>query len=174
MRFLQHQKVISMKSGLVSIALIMGGFIISPMLQAQDSSVSTATGAAQAPSMPTTLFAPQNVSSLIKTDTQVGTGDEARYGSNVEVHYTGWLYNPRVENLHGAKFDSSLDAGKPFVFMLGARQVVKGWDLGVMGMKVGGKRTLVIPSYLGYSTNGSGSIPPNTHLVFDIELLSVK
>ena len=92
----------------------------------------------------------------------------------MEVHYTGWLYNPKKESLHGAKFDSSLDAGTAFSFIVGGREVIKGWDLGVVGMKVGGKRTLLIPSYLGYSTKGSGAIPPNSHLVFDIELLTVK
>ena len=118
--------------------------------------------------------APLHISSLGKIDTLVGTGTEAVYGSRVEVHYTGWLYNPKTENLHGAKFDSSRDAGTPFSFMVGGREVIKGWDLGVVGMKVGGKRTLLIPSYLGYSTMVSGSIPPNSHLVFDIELLNVK
>jgi FKBP-type peptidyl-prolyl cis-trans isomerase FkpA len=118
--------------------------------------------------------APLHIASLGKIDTLVGTGAEAVYGSRVEVHYTGWLYNPKSENLHGTKFDSSLDAGTAFSFVVGGREVIKGWDLGVVGMKVGGKRTLLIPSYLGYSTKGSGSIPPNSHLVFDIELLNVK
>lgn len=122
----------------------------------------------------TPAAAPLHIASLGKIDTQVGTGAEAVYGSRVEVHYTGWLYNPKSDNLHGAKFDSSLDAGTPFSFLVGGREVIKGWDLGVVGMKVGGKRTLLIPSYLGYSTKGSGSIPPNSHLVFDIELLNVK
>ena len=118
--------------------------------------------------------APLHIASLGKVDTEIGTGAEAVYGSRVEVHYTGWLYNPKAENLHGAKFDSSRDSGTAFSFLLGGREVIKGWDLGVVGMKVGGKRTLLIPSYLGYSTKGSGSIPPNSHLVFDIELLNVK
>ena len=118
--------------------------------------------------------APLHITALGKIDTEVGTGAEAVYGSQVEVHYTGWLYDPKAPNLHGAKFDSSRTSGNPFTFQVGGRQVIKGWDLGVVGMKVGGKRTLMIPSYLGYSTAGSGAIPPNTHLVFDIELLSVK
>ena len=143
----------------------------STMLHAQvvsvDNSAAAASAAKSAP-------APLHISALGKIDTQIGTGPEAVYGSLAEVHYTGWLYNPKADNLHGKKFDSSLDAGTPFSFQVGARQVIKGWDLGVVGMKVGGKRTLLIPSYLGYSTNGSGGIPPNTHLVFDIELLSVK
>lgn len=118
--------------------------------------------------------APQKVTALIKNDTQIGSGEEAVYGSHVKVHYTGWLYDPKAANLHGPKFDSSRDGGPAFEFHLGARQVIKGWDMGVTGMKVGGKRTLIIPSYLGYSTAGSGNIPPNAHLIFDIELLEVK
>ncbi|MBI3284121.1 MAG: FKBP-type peptidyl-prolyl cis-trans isomerase [Burkholderiales bacterium] len=139
----------------------------------------TLHGAAQAdsdnqPAAALSQPAPLHVASLIKTDTEIGSGAEATYGALLEVHYTGWLYNHKAENLHGQKFDSSRDAGKPLTFQLGARQVIRGWELGVQGMKVGGKRTLIIPSYLGYSTAGSGTIPPNTHLVFDIELLSVK
>ena len=143
---------------------------LTPGLHAQSVAPDAATSAPSA----APAAAPLHIASLGKIDTQVGTGTEAVYGSMVEVHYTGWLYNHKVENLHGAKFDSSRDAGTPFVFQVGGRQVIKGWDLGVVGMKVGGKRTLMIPSYLGYSTKGSGSIPPNSHLVFDIELLSVK
>lgn len=140
----------------------------SPALYAQNAVTEIAANA------PAAAPAPLHIASLGKIDTQIGTGAEAVYGSMVEVHYTGWLYNHKVENLHGAKFDSSRDSGTPFVFQVGGRQVIKGWDLGVVGMKVGGKRTLLIPSYLGYSTKGSGSIPPNAHLVFDIELLTVK
>jgi FKBP-type peptidyl-prolyl cis-trans isomerase FkpA len=109
---------------------------------------------------------PLHIQKLTPVDTQVGTGDEVKNGDLVEVHYTGWMYNNKAPNLHGAKFDSSRDAGTPFTFLVGGRQVIRGWDMGVMGMKVGGKRTLLIPAYLAYSTQGSGSIPPNTHLVF--------
>jgi FKBP-type peptidyl-prolyl cis-trans isomerase FkpA len=154
-----------MKSGLFAIALLFSAAIAAPELYAQSQSEPNGT---------VNPAAPQKVTSLVKLDTQIGTGDEAVYGSHVEVHYTGWLYDPKAINLHGLKFDSSLNAGAPFAFHLGARQVIKGWDLGVIGMKVGGKRTLIIPSYLGYSTAGSANIPPNTHLIFDIELLSVK
>ena len=143
---------------------------LSPTLHAQNVAADNSASAPNAAA----AQAPLHISSLGKIDTQIGTGAEAVYGSQVEVHYTGWLYNPKTENLHGTKFDSSRDAGTPFVFQVGGRQVIKGWDLGVVGMKVGGKRTLLIPSFLGYSTKGSGSIPPNAHLVFDIELLSVK
>ena len=105
------------------------------------------------------------------TDTTVGTGAEATPGHKVSVHYTGWLYN---NDKKGNKFDSSLDRGQPFSFTLGAHQVIQGWDLGVAGMKVGGKRTLIIPPDLGYGARGAGGvIPPNATLTFDVELLKV-
>ncbi len=118
--------------------------------------------------------APLHLHKLGIIDTLVGTGDEAVNGSAVEVHYTGWLYNHKALNQRGKKFDSSRDAGVPLGIQLGARQVIRGWDMGLVGMKVGGKRTLMIPAYLGYSTQGSGNIPPNSHLVFEVELMSVK
>ncbi|MDX2021354.1 MAG: FKBP-type peptidyl-prolyl cis-trans isomerase [Deltaproteobacteria bacterium] len=97
-----------------------------------------------------------------------GTGDEATAGQTVSVHYTGWLTD-------GTKFDSSLDRGKPFAFRLGAGMVIKGWDQGVAGMKVGGKRKLTIPAELGYGQRGAGGvIPPGATLVFDVELLGVS
>src|SRR3982074_3211893 len=102
------------------------------------------------------------------TDDQVGTGTEAQKGKTVSVHYTGWL-------LDGTKFDSSRDRNQPFSFPLGQGQVIKGWDEGVAGMKVGGKRTLVIPPDLGYGARGAGGvIPPNATLKFEVELLDVK
>jgi FKBP-type peptidyl-prolyl cis-trans isomerase len=105
------------------------------------------------------------------TDTTVGTGAEATAGHKVSVHYTGWLYNNGEK---GKKFDSSLDRGQPFSFGLGAQQVIKGWDEGVAGMKVGGKRTLIIPPELGYGARGAGGvIPANATLMFDVELLKV-
>jgi FKBP-type peptidyl-prolyl cis-trans isomerase len=116
-----------------------------------------------------------NVTELIKTDTQLGTGAEALAGSSVTVHYTGWLYDPTVTDSKGAKFDSSRDRGMPFEFPLGAGHVIKGWDLGVAGMKIGGQRTLVIPPHMGYGARGAGGvIPPNATLVFDVELLGVN
>ncbi|HYP84052.1 FKBP-type peptidyl-prolyl cis-trans isomerase [Variovorax sp.] len=111
-------------------------------------------------------------SGLQYEDTTVGSGDEARPGQQVQVHYTGWLYNNGVQ---GAKFDSSRDRNDPFVFALGAGQVIRGWDEGVAGMKVGGQRTLVIPAELGYGSRGAGGvIPPNATLKFDVELLAVR
>nr|WP_271200974.1 FKBP-type peptidyl-prolyl cis-trans isomerase [Methylopila turkensis] len=102
----------------------------------------------------------------------VGSGAEAVAGKTVQVHYTGWLDQNGAK---GAKFDSSRDRGDPFAFRLGAGQVIKGWDEGVAGMKVGGKRTLTIPAELGYGARGAGGvIPPNATLVFDVELLGVR
>lgn len=107
-------------------------------------------------------------SGLKYSDLVVGTGDLAIAGKTVSVHYTGWLTN-------GQKFDSSVDRGQLFSFPLGAGRVIKGWDEGVQGMRVGGKRKLTIPSDLGYGTRGAGgAIPPNAILVFDVELLGVR
>jgi FKBP-type peptidyl-prolyl cis-trans isomerase FkpA len=109
-----------------------------------------------------------NPSGLQVRDDVVGTGQEAKAGDNVSVHYTGTL-------LDGKKFDSSRDRGQPFQFALGAGQVIRGWDEGVAGMKVGGRRTLVIPPELGYGSRAMGSaIPANSTLVFDVELLGVR
>ena len=109
-----------------------------------------------------------------KKDTVVGTGKEAVSGRDVVVHYTGWLHSPAAPDLHGAKFDSSVGRG-PFTFPLGGGRVIKGWDEGVAGMKVGGKRTLIIPSEMAYGKRGAaGVIPPDATLVFDVELLDVK
>lgn len=111
-------------------------------------------------------------SGLKYIDNTVGAGTEAKVGNEVSVHYTGWLYN---NDTQGAKFDSSKDRGTPFDFNLGAGQVIKGWDEGVAGMKVGGNRTLIIPPGLGYGAYGAGGvIPPNATLKFDVELLAVK
>jgi len=106
-------------------------------------------------------------------DTVVGKGKPAVAGATVTVNYTGWLYAPKNKNQRGAQFDSS--AGRaPFTFPLGAGMVIKGWDQGVQGMKVGGKRTLIIPPELGYGPRAAGPIPPNSTLVFEVELLDVK
>jgi FKBP-type peptidyl-prolyl cis-trans isomerase FkpA len=116
-----------------------------------------------------------NITSLQVADTKVGTGAAASAGKEVTVHYTGWLYDPKAPDHHGKKFDSSRDHGEPFTFKLGAGQVIRGWDQGVAGMKIGGTRTLIIPSELGYGARGAGSvIPPHATLVFDVELLGVK
>mgnify|MGYP000010416061 FL=1 len=117
----------------------------------------------------------ENITELKKIDTQTGTGREAEPGFNVTVHYTGWLYDPAAKDGKGKKFDSSLDRGQPFNFFLGGGQVIQGWDEGFAGMKVGGKRTLIIPSEMGYGARGAGGvIPPNATLQFDVQLLAVK
>ena len=116
-----------------------------------------------------------NVNELIKKDVKVGEGREAEAGNNVQVHYTGWLYDPNSADNHGQKFDSSVDRGEPFEFLLGGGQVIQGWDQGVAGMKVGGKRTLIIPADMAYGARGAGGvIPPNATLVFDVELLGIR
>ena len=108
-------------------------------------------------------------SGLKYIDHVIGDGDEAQRGASVEVHYTGWLDD---KGKKGKKFDSSKDRNQPFIFMLGAGQVIRGWDEGVAGMKVGGKRELIIPPELGYGTRGAGNvIPPNSTLIFEVELL---
>jgi len=116
-----------------------------------------------------------NITSLQITDRTVGSGAQATAGKTVSVHYTGWLYDGKAADRHGKKFDSSRDRGEPFEFRLGAGMVIRGWDQGVAGMKVGGSRTLVIPSVLGYGSRGAGgAIPPDATLVFDVELLAVR
>ncbi len=110
-------------------------------------------------------------------DRVVGKGKEATLGTNVVVHYTGWFHKPLAPKQRGRKFDSSLDAGRePLEFQLGAGRVIKGWEQGVAGMKVGGKRTLIIPSALAYGKRGAGGgeIPPDADLIYDVELLKVK
>jgi FKBP-type peptidyl-prolyl cis-trans isomerase FkpA len=108
-----------------------------------------------------------------KTDTLAGSGKVAQPGSTVTVHYTGWLYAPKADKQHGEQFDSSV-GGAPFTFKLGAGKVIKGWDEGLVGMKVGGKRTIVVPAALGYGSRGAGPIPPNANLIFDVQLIEVK
>jgi FKBP-type peptidyl-prolyl cis-trans isomerase FkpA len=112
---------------------------------------------------------------LQKIDTVVGTGAVAASGNDVSVHYSGWLYDAKADKQRGKAFDSSVGRG-PFEFPLGAGRVIKGWDQGVAGMKVGGKRTLIIPADLAYGARGAGGglIPPGATLVFDVELLGVK
>jgi len=115
------------------------------------------------------------VTTLIKTDIKLGEGAEAVAGQHVSVHYTGWLYDEAAAEHKGKKFDSSRDGNEPFEFPLGAGHVIKGWDEGVAGMKVGGQRSLLIPPEMGYGKRGAGGvIPPNATLVFDVELLAVK
>ena len=111
-------------------------------------------------------------SGLQITDTKVGDGANPKTGQTCVMHYTGWLYQNGAK---GKKFDSSVDRGEPFEFAIGTHQVIRGWDEGVASMKVGGKRTLIIPPEMGYGARGAGGvIPPNATLIFDVELLDVK
>ena len=113
----------------------------------------------------------KTASGLQYDDITLGTGAEAKAGHHVSVHYTGWLFNDGVK---GTKFDSSKDRGQPFGFSLGGGQVIKGWDEGVAGMKIGGTRHLVIPANLGYGSRGAGGvIPPDATLLFEVDLLGV-
>ena len=121
--------------------------------------------------MPATTTA----SGLQYDDVTVGSGAAATAGTEVTVHYTGWLYDPTAANKRGKKFDSSKDRNDPFKFDLGAGMVIGGWDEGVQGMQVGGKRVLTIPPQLGYGARGAGGvIPPNATLVFEVELLGCE
>ena len=130
-------------------------------------------------SVPSGALPPAPVSAtnqeLKMTDVKVGSGAEAVAGRTVVVHYTGWLYDESAPEKKGAKFDSSRDRNEPFTFSLGGGQVIKGWDQGFAGMKVGGQRQLVIPPEMGYGARGAGGvIPPNATLLFDVELLDVR
>lgn len=116
-----------------------------------------------------------SVAALQLIEKAPGEGAVATPGSDVTVHYTGWIYDERKPDKRGEKFDSSVDRGEPFTFPLGAGQVIRGWDEGVAGMKTGGKRELLIPADLAYGASGAGGvIPPNASLVFEVELLGVK
>lgn len=115
------------------------------------------------------------MSELIKDDLEVGTGAEVTAGQTAVVHYTGWLHDPAKPEGKGQKFDSSRDHGDTFAFKVGGGQVIRGWDLGVAGMKVGGKRRLTIPPELGYGSRGAGGvIPGGATLVFDVELMAIR
>ena len=133
------------------------------------------TESAPATSEASATPAEATITSLVKDDVKVGTGAEASAGQTVSVHYTGWLYDPSAADKHGKKFDSSRDRGTPFQFPLGAGRVIKGWDQGVAGMKIGGQRTLTIPADMAYGARGAGGlIPPNATLIFDVELMGIE
>jgi peptidylprolyl isomerase len=137
----------------VSLAASMGGASLPASAQTKGNIVTTPSG-------------------LTITDTKVGTGASPKTGQICVMHYTGWLYENGAK---GRKFDSSVDRGQPFEFPIGTGRVIKGWDEGVASMKVGGKRTLVIPPQLGYGARGAGGvIPPNATLIFDVELLELR
>ena len=116
-----------------------------------------------------------SVAELERIDVEQGEGEAAQAGDEVAVHYTGWVYDEREPDLHGEQFDSSRERNEPFVFPLGAGQVIAGWDEGVTGMRVGGRRELRIPAEMAYGRRGAGGvIPPNASLVFDVELLEIR
>lgn len=137
----------------VALGLATGLLVAAPQLQAKDKSMTTASG-------------------LKIEDTKEGTGASPKTGQTCVMHYTGWLYE---NGQRGRKFDSSVDRNEPFAFSIGVGQVIKGWDEGVSTMKVGGKRTLIIPPEMGYGARGAGGvIPPNATLIFDVELLGIE
>lgn len=115
-----------------------------------------------------------DIPALQVLDRTTGTGTDATFGRLVTVHYTGWLYSTTAPGNKGTQFDSSRTLNQPFSFVLGTGNVIQGWHQGIVGMRVGGTRTLLIPSSLAYGSNGRASIPPSSALVFDVELLSVQ
>jgi|TARA_B110000240_G_C13430134_1_gene423317 FKBP-type peptidyl-prolyl cis-trans isomerase FkpA len=116
----------------------------------------------------------EKIQELVIQDTKVGEGRESEKGLSISVHYTGWILDASKSDKKGDKFDSSLDRKQPFNFVLGVGQVIQGWDQGFDGMKIGGKRTILIPSEMGYGSRGAGNaIPPNADLIFEIELLEI-
>jgi FKBP-type peptidyl-prolyl cis-trans isomerase len=158
------------RSTLIAVSIAASAaLVMSACTKKEDTAATTATTSAPAAnSASTATTGGASVTELKMEDSKVGTGAEAVVGKTVSVHYTGYLTD-------GKKFDSSVDRGQPFKFQLGAGQVIKGWDQGVAGMKVGGKRKLTIPPTLGYGERGAGGvIPPNATLIFDVELLNVE
>lgn len=142
------------RSAIIAVAVIAATPLIPANAQPQESAMTT------------------TASGLQIEDTKVGDGASPKTGQTCTMHYTGWLYE---NGARGAKFDSSVDRGQPFDFTIGVGQVIKGWDEGVATMKVGGKRTLIIPAQLGYGARGAGGvIPPNATLIFDVELLGIS
>ena len=122
-----------------------------------------------------TLKEENKMTEFTTIDSQLGEGREAEKGLTITVHYSGWIYDENEDDKKGNKFDSSKDRNEPFTFVLGVGQVIKGWDDGFAGMKIGGTRTIIIPSEMGYGSRGAGSvIPPNVDLIFDVELLGIQ
>ena len=156
-----------MKPSMLCLAFLLSGFPV-PAAQPQQT-----PGKAAQPPKPKGPQMITTESGLKYVDTVAGTGVTPQRGQQCLVHYTGWLADGRGQ--HGKKFDSSVDRGQPLAIPIGVGRVIKGWDEGLLTMKVGGKRTLYIPSYLGYGPRGAGGdIPPNADLIFDVELLSVQ
>ncbi len=155
-----------MRAALILVGLAIGGFVL--ILARSDAQDSKRKSGDDKPATGENQKVITTKSGLKYVDEKEGTGKEAKAGDKVSVHYTGWLKD-------GKKFDSSKDRGTPFEFNLGAGDVIKGWDEGVAGMKVGGKRKLIIPSELGYGKRGAGGvIPPDAELTFEVELLGIR
>lgn len=161
--------------------LCVGVVAIASLIACSRSEPTTNTSAAPAAESdamsPTNTSTPATagVSALEKQELQGGSGPAIQKGQTAVVHYTGWLYAQGAADNKGQKFDSSVDRGEPFEFPLGAGMVIRGWDEGVLGMQVGGKRRLVIPPDMGYGARGAGGvIPGGATLVFDVELLGIK
>jgi FKBP-type peptidyl-prolyl cis-trans isomerase len=172
-RFLLLGKILMKNRVLLSLCVAASVVLMTACSDQSGNKEKAAAEAKPEPSMQ--IGTPTTVKELVKTDVKVGDGAEAKPGQLVAVHYTGWLYDESAPDKHGKKFDSSLDRGQPFQFPLGGGRVIPGWDMGVAGMKVGGKRTLVIPAEMGYGARGAGGvIPPNATLIFDVELLGVQ
>ena len=146
-----------------------------PAESASTSAPSSQTATADKPKAPAAPATPPARPAYTRTDLQVGTGGEAQKGRRLSVHYTGWLYDPAQPEMKGRMFDTSKERG-PFDFQLGAGQVIPGWDQGFDGMKIGGRRRLIIPPALAYGVDGAGNgiIPPNATLIFEMELLDVQ
>lgn len=152
------------------IAVVILALVATSLAQTQTAKKKTAAASRPNTASPSKVSGPgtKTASGLEYWDIRPGTGPEAKAGQRVKVHYTGWLTN-------GKKFDSSVDAGKPFSFTIGSGDVIKGWDEGVTGMKVGGKRQLRVPPQLAYGERGyPGAIPPNSTLIFDVRLLGIQ
>jgi FKBP-type peptidyl-prolyl cis-trans isomerase FkpA len=179
---ISHRFIRSLSTAALVVAWIFSGIVLAQDKQAGDKTATDQPAAmeksagdkpaAAAPSSPAV-----SANGLRIIDTKVGNGKEAQAGKAAMVHYTGWLYDEKAPDQKGKQFDTSLSrGGLPFGFVIGVGRVIKGWDQGVVGMKVGGKRTLVIPPALAYGDKdvGNGLIPANSTLVFDIELVEVK
>ena len=155
-------------------ALVVAALLIGSLAACSSKQKDDAAADAGASSSATTNTTPPPMK-LETTDLKAGAGPAIKAGQTAVVHYTGWLYADGTPEKKGAKFDSSVDRNEPFSFPLGGGQVIQGWDQGVAGMQVGGKRRLVIPPDLGYGSSGAGGvIPPNATLVFDVELMAIK
>jgi FKBP-type peptidyl-prolyl cis-trans isomerase len=143
--------------------------------QPDESAAAPAPAAAESATADTPASTGTETMAMQKTDLTPGDGAEIKSGQTALVHYTGWLYDAAAAENKGKKFDSSVDRNEPFEFPVGAGMVIKGWDEGVVGMKVGGKRRLVIPPEMGYGSRGAGGvIPPGATLVFDVELVEIR